>query len=241
MDKSEMANKYTNAHCAVVILSAGTATRFGDDKVMQDLCGKPVICRTAETFLSLSIFEECIIVVPESKIESYRTMFKNFFPGNNIFFVPGGENRAASSRLGLRAVSSAAKFIAIHDGDRPLVSMRLILSVLNASMQYGAAAPALESADTIKEVDARDFVIKTIRRDTLRAVQTPQIFRADWIRAASEQSMVNGYAVTDDCSMVEQLGKRICLVPGDRDNIKITVPRDLDLARIIFSEREASK
>ena len=238
MNTSEINNSYSSVYAAAVILAAGSAVRFGSDKIMLDLCGRPVICRAAEVFLSLPFFKEIVMVVPENKIDFYKNLFSS---ADNISVVPGGRSRAESSVLGLRAVSSRAEYIAIHDADRPLLSTALVCAVMEAAARYGAAAPAVEPFDTIKKVTGPGFVAETLPRETLRAVQTPQIFRAELIRAAAERAFSEGFAGTDDCSLAEHYGEKVFLVPGERDNIKITVSRDLELARLIYTQREADK
>ena len=109
--------------------------------------------------------------------------------------------------------------------------------VLEQAARSGAAAPAIPLNDTIKRtVDG--IVAETVDRSTLWSVQTPQVFQADLIRAAVEQAAEKGIQVTDDCSVVEQLGMKVVLTPGDRENIKVTTPFDLILGQAILDLRQ---
>ena len=128
--------------------------------------------------------------------------------------------------------------IAVHDGARPLVDPKLIDTVAESAQQTNASAPAVPVTDTVKVVDARNVVRSTPDRGTLFAVQTPQIFQAELLRASLQSAVTCGVSLTDDCAAVERLGKQVQLVPGDRENIKITQPLDLVVAEAILKDRE---
>ena len=131
-----------------------------------------------------------------------------------------------------------AELLAVQDGARPLVTPELIDAVAEAAARTAAAAPAVPVKDTVKVVRADGTVDRTLDRDALRAVQTPQIFEASILKAALQSALEAGAAVTDDCSAVERLGKRVYLVEGDEENLKITTPVDLLLAEAILKDRE---
>ena len=130
-----------------------------------------------------------------------------------------------------------AAFLAVHDGARPLASPELIDRTIALAHRTNAAAPAVPVKDTIKVVrDGR--VESTPDRDSLRAIQTPQVFDAALLRAALESARIAGETVTDDCCAVERLGKEIYLTDGSYENIKITTPEDLVLAAELLHQRE---
>ena len=126
---------------------------------------------------------------------------------------------------------------AIHDGARPLVSWQVIDRAVRAANSYGAAAPAIPVKDTIKVVNG-GVVTGTPERKTLNAVQTPQVFDKDLLRAALKKAKEDGAEVTDDCSAVERMGMSVKIVEGDERNIKITTPMDLKIAMLILEEME---
>jgi 2-C-methyl-D-erythritol 4-phosphate cytidylyltransferase len=149
--------------------------------------------------------------------------------------VAGGKSRQESVSLGLNALSSKVKLAAIQDGARPLITWEVIDRTVRAANSYGAAAPAIPVKDTIKVVEGR-VVKNTPDRATLFAVQTPQVFDFDLLRAALKKAEKEGSAVTDDCSAVELMGMSVKIVEGDERNIKVTTPMDLKIAELLLEE-----
>ena len=135
-------------------------------------------------------------------------------------------------------LENAVVVLAVQDGARPLVTPALIDRTVEAAAKCGAAAPAVPVKDTIKTVAEDGAVTGTPDRSTLRAVQTPQVFEADLLKAALQSALENEVPVTDDCSAVERLGKVVYLIDGDEENLKITTPVDLVIAEAILAERE---
>ena len=152
--------------------------------------------------------------------------------------IRGGDSRVHSVLLAALEASPEASLLAVQDGARPLATPELIDRVIAAAGRCGAAAPAVPVKDTVKVVRDGGAVEQTLVRESLRAVQTPQVFEADLLKAALQSAVDKGTAVTDDCSAVEQLGKVVFLVEGDEANIKITTPIDLTLAEAILQARE---
>ena len=129
---------------------------------------------------------------------------------------------------GIRSASPEAELIAVHDGARPFVTQEVLEEVIRKAAECGAAAPAVPVTDTVKR--AKDGVVEeTLDRETLFAIQTPQVFEASLLKAALQKAAEEGVALTDDCGAVERLGMRISLTRGDRANLKLTTPTDLDL------------
>ena len=126
---------------------------------------------------------------------------------------------------------------AIQDGARPLITWQVIDRVVRAANSYGAAAPAIPVKDTIKVVQG-GIVKETPDRKTLQAVQTPQVFDADLLRAALRKAAKDGTEVTDDSSAVERLGMSVKIVEGDERNIKVTTPMDLKIAQMLLEEQK---
>ena len=151
--------------------------------------------------------------------------------------VVGGQDRPASVEAGLDCLSGKVKLVAIHDGARPLVTDAVIDRTVRAAHSYGAAAPAIAVKDTVKI--ARGGVVETTPdRDTLRAVQTPQVFDLQLLRGALVKAQKDGIKITDDCSAVEHLGMSVKLVEGDERNLKITTPMDLKIAMMLLEEEK---
>ena len=223
---------------SVVVVAAGTASRMqGIDKILAPLGDVPVLARTLDVFQRCDAVSEVIVVTREDLLADICRMCKDFALDKVSKVVVGGAERMLSVRAGLRQVSQEAQLIAIHDGARPFLTQSVLNQVLEQAARSGAAAPAIPLNDTIKRaVDG--IVAETVDRNTLWSVQTPQVFQADLIRAAVEQAVEKGIQVTDDCSIVEQLGMKVVLTPGDRENIKVTTPFDLILGQAILDLRQ---
>ena len=135
-------------------------------------------------------------------------------------------------------VSRNTKLLAVQDGARPLVTPGLIDRVVDAAAKCGAAAPAIAVKDTVKVIGKDQAVEQTLDRSLLRAVQTPQVFEADLLKAALQSAIEAQAPITDDCSAVERLGKVVFLIEGEETNLKITTPTDLIFAEAILRTRE---
>ena len=220
--------------CGAVIVAAGSASRMGGiDKVMATLNGEPMIARTLRNFQECDAVSEIVIVTRPDLIQPIRTLCGGMPKVTAV--VAGGKSRQESVNLGLSALSKECKLAAVHDGARPFAGWQLIDRVIRAANTYGAAAPAIPVKDTIKVVQG--FVVKnTPDRDTLRAIQTPQVFDFDMLRGALLKAEADGAQVTDDCSAVERLGMSVKIVEGDERNIKVTTPMDLKIAQLILEE-----
>ena len=220
--------------CGVVIVAAGTASRMGGiDKVMAPLGGEPMIARTVRTFQNCDAISEIVIVTREDLILPMTALTREMSKVKAV--VVGGKSRQESVSLGLNALSNNVKLAAIQDGARPLITWEVIDRTVRAANTYGAAAPAIPVKDTIKVVEGR-IVKSTPDRSTLFAVQTPQVFDFDLLRAALKKAEAEGAAVTDDCSAVELMGMSVKIVEGDERNIKVTTPMDLKIAELLLEE-----
>ena len=226
----------TKSSCSAVIVAAGSSTRMGEDKIMMDLCGKPVILRTLLAFENAECVDEIIVVTNKEKLEVIAELVKK----NNLTKVSkvilGGQTRTESCLSGVCAVNKKAKYIAIHDGARPFVTEKLIKSCLFAAMEFKAAAPGIKVNDTLKTTSS-GIISGDINRDETVRIQTPQVFDSDLIKGALSFVISKKISVTDDCSAVELLGVRAKIVNGDPDNIKLTDKNDFFNAESIIKNR----
>lgn len=223
-------------YAAAVIVAAGSASRFGADKMMADLCGMPVLARTILAFEKTAAIGEIVVVSRAGSTDSIRMICETYHITKVHYIVTGGDTRARSCLAGAIAAPPEAELIAVQDGARPLVTEDIILDALWTAYRCGAAVPAVPVRDTVK-VAAEGVVADTLDRAHLYAVQTPQCFQADMIRAALADAAENAPDVTDDSMAVERMGGRIYLSRGSEENIKITTPLDLRLAEFILTER----
>lgn len=220
--------------CGAVIVAAGSASRMGGiDKVMAPLGGEPMIARTVRAFQDCDAIKKIVVVTRQDLILPISQLCAGMSKVTAV--VAGGSSRQESVHLGLNALAEEVELAAVHDGARPLVTWQLIDRVVRAANTYGAAAPAVPVKDTIKVVSG-GTVQSTPDRNSLRAVQTPQVFDFDLLRGALSKARAEGAQVTDDCSAVERMGMVVKLVEGDERNLKVTTPLDLKLAQMLLEE-----
>ena len=224
--------------CSAVIVAAGSSQRMGTDKVFMKLGPMPVLVRTVLAFQDNPLIEEIIIVTRKDKLEEVADLCHNCGLSKVSKVVIGGSTRMESALAGVSEVKKGAKLVAIHDGARPLILPEQVDEMVRLGRQTYAAAPALPVTDTVKVADTAGLVQSTPDRRTLFAVQTPQVFQANILKAALQSAIEAGAELTDDCSAVERLGKEVYLAPGWRENIKITTASDLTLAEALLRERE---
>ncbi len=176
---------------------------------------------------------EIIVVTREDLIVPVGQLCKDAALSKVRKVVLGGETRTASVLAGIREADPAAELIAIHDAARPLVTQGVINAAVEKAAVLGAAAPAVPVKDTIKR--ASDGVVEsTPDRESLFAVQTPQVFEHGLILGALEKAIADGAQITDDCSAVERLGVPVHLTAGSYENIKLTTPEDVTVAEAIL-------
>ena len=223
--------------CSAVVVAAGSARRMeGIDKVLTPLGELPVLVHTLCAFEDCPAVGEVVVVTREDLLVEVSRLCKDYALNKVRKVIVGGAERIHSVQAGLREADPQAQLIAIHDGARPLVTSDVIQSAVEAAARTGAAAPAIPVIDTIKRFED-GLSVETVDRSTLRAVQTPQVFEAGLIRAATQKALEDGELLTDDCGAVERLGKKVTLTQGSRENIKITTPLDLVLGEAILAAR----
>jgi len=222
-----------------IILAGGTGKRMGASTSKQFLLldNKPLIVHT------LQVFEECRTVdgiylvvnqkdlptIQEEILETYR--FSKL-----IKIVIGGRLRQDSVKNGLEAIDSPCDIVVIHDGARPFVSPAFIEKGIYLMEMFDAIIPALPVKDTIKVISKEGFVVKTLERDSLWAVQTPQTFKFDLILKAYKEGMAKKVFGHDDATFLEVMGKKVKVIEGSPYNMKITTPEDLVLAQGMLSQ-----
>ncbi|MTQ97400.1 2-C-methyl-D-erythritol 4-phosphate cytidylyltransferase [Pseudoflavonifractor sp. BIOML-A6] len=225
-------------YCAAVVPAAGSATRMeGQDKILTILGDYPVLVHTLRALNDSALIQEIVVVTRGDLIVPVGQICRDFAFGKVTKVIVGGDTRTASVLAGAREVSGEAELIAIHDGARPLVPPEVVDAAILRAAECGAAAPAVPVKDTVKRASGA-LVEATLDRDSLFAVQTPQVFQADLIRGALQKALDDGAAVTDDCAAVERIGMTVALTEGSYENIKITTPTDLLIAEAILSGRE---
>lgn len=231
-------NKADHPFCSVIVAAAGSSRRMeGQNKLMLPLDGIPVLARTLLALDGSRLIDEIVVAVREEDLLPTGDLCRLYGVTKPVKIVRGGESRLDSVLAAAMECREDAAFLAVHDGARPLADPELIDRVVALAHRTNAAAPAVPVKDTIKVVrDGR--VESTPDRALLRAVQTPQVFDAQLLRAALQSAQTLGAEITDDCSAVERLGKEVYLIEGSYENIKITTPEDMLLACELLRRRE---
>ncbi len=220
---------------AMIVVAAGAARRMnGIDKILQEVAGLPVIVHTLMAMEQSEWVDEVVVCARTEDIWTIGDLCKRFGLGKVTKIVRGGDDRVQSSLAGLSEISPNATVVGVHDGARPCASPRLIDSVMAAAAQFGAAIPGVSPVDTVKEVDEQNCVARTLKRDTLVSVQTPQCFERAIIQGALARAVREAWLITDDSAAVERMGMRVHIVEGELANIKITRPDDLPLVEKIL-------
>lgn len=223
---------------SAIIAASGNSTRMGMSvsKQLLKIGSKPTIEHTLSAFEKSDVIDEIVVVCRECDIDNIKLIAHKFSKVKAV--TVGGDTRAQSVINGVSAASENAQFFAIHDGARPLISTDDIRRVVERAYVVKAATLGTPVTDTIKVVNSDNIIADTPVRDTLRAVQTPQVFERELYLRAIENCVKNNLSVTDDCSMVEALGEKVEIVTGSAENIKLTTKFDLLIATSILSQRE---
>jgi 2-C-methyl-D-erythritol 4-phosphate cytidylyltransferase/2-C-methyl-D-erythritol 2,4-cyclodiphosphate synthase len=211
-----------------IVVAGGEGSRLGADrpKAFVGLGGRPLLAHSIELLEDHPAVDRMVLVVPEEWEEPATLLADELAAGKVAAAVPGGETRALSVAAGLDAVAPDAETILVHDAARPFASAALIDRLLEALTTHPGAVPAVAVTDTVKRVsDGR--VAETLDRSELRAVQTPQAFRAEALRRAYAVPAAGLRDATDCASLVEAAGFGVAVVPGEGGNMKITSPEDL--------------
>ncbi len=224
-----------NNKVSAIIVAAGESRRMGGiDKVFAMLGGEPLLVRATRPFQECRLVDQIVVVVSGEKEERCRHLVGGEGWSKVTDVCLGGKRRQDSVAAGLKHLDQCS-WVIIHDGARPLVTVDLIERGLEAAGETGAAIAAVPVTDTIKVAGDDKIVQGTPPRQNLWAVQTPQVFRFDIINEAYRNAKSD---VTDDASLVEQLGYRVKLYLGSYDNIKINTPDDLVLAGVLRQKQE---
>lgn len=217
-----------------IIAAGGSSSRMkGQNKLFASVFGVPVIARTLTAFQNCDVINRIVISARQEDICEIQKICSEYNITKLTDIVCGGKTRQQSI---INAVNAAdnSDYFAVHDAARPFVSDDVIRRTLECALRFSAAAPAVPLKDTVKQIGDDGKIIGTPERTTLRAVQTPQIFKADIYMKAVKKAAESGREFTDDCGMVEDIGTSPVLVEGSYFNIKITTPEDIAIAEAIY-------
>lgn len=200
-----------------------------------EIAGKPILNHTLEKFINIQGLRQIIIVASPQNVSLVQELTSEYSGADlNLTVVEGGKERQDSIYNALEKVQENVELVMVHDAVRPFVKSSQVLRCIESASEHGAAVLAMPVKDTIKNVDAENFVKATPDRSKLWQVQTPQVFKAKMLVDAYEWAMKEGVTGTDDSSLMEAFGGKVKVVEGDMGNFKITYPIDLKMAEQII-------
>jgi len=222
-----------------IVPAAGLGKRFGlgTNKPFQSLSGKPIIVWSLEILEAVVEVVEIIPVLKTEDMEYGLKSFEKYGLSKIKRIAPGGKGRQDSVYNGLKLIEDKNCIVLIHDGVRPLIERDLIERTIKELKDCDGVALGVPLKDTIKEAEG-GIIKKTLRRDSLWAIQTPQIFPYKNILTAYDRAMKEGFYSTDDAALIERYGGKIKVVMGSYKNIKITTPEDLAIAEFLLTRKD---
>lgn len=218
-----------------IIPAAGRGKRIGASVAKQflEIQGKPLLHHTLTVIASCKLIDYVVLVMPLEDVDEVGKDWLKKYPIIRQVIV-GGEQRQDSVYNGFKSLEESTDIVVVHDGVRPFTTPQMIIATIEEARQYGAAITAIPVSDTIKQV-SDGFVKKTISRDGLWRVQTPQAFQYGLLQQAFKKAKEDSYYGTDEGALIEYLGKGVKIVPGSELNMKITRKEDLVLGESLLS------
>jgi 2-C-methyl-D-erythritol 4-phosphate cytidylyltransferase len=234
----------------VILPAAGLGTRMGravpekagtSRKQFMLLEGSPILLHTIRKFASTPAVSEIVVALRPDDIEWVRELLAVEKFGKPVRLVEGGDSRQESVEHALATLDGGTELVAVHDAVRPFIESAVLDKVFAEAEENGAAIVGIVPVDTVKQVH-RNKIRQTIPRERLILAQTPQVFRFDLLKSAFAKAREDGFAGTDESSLVERLDQvEVSVVPGSDRNLKITKPSDMDLARLFLAEEMTAK
>jgi len=215
----------------VIIVAGGSGQRMKSDIPKQFLLlkNKPVLMHSIEAFFTYDNEINIILTLPEIHVEYWRSLCLKFDFKIDHQIVVGGKTRFHSVKNGINAISKS-DLIAVHDGVRPLIDISTIEKCFNVATEKGNAIPVTDIPESIREIN--DKSNKSVNRENFKIVQTPQVFKSEILIKAYKQEFKEYF--TDDASLLDEMGEKLNLVEGNRENIKITTQSDLVIAEALL-------
>jgi 2-C-methyl-D-erythritol 4-phosphate cytidylyltransferase len=224
-------------YASVIIVAAGQGTRFGAaPKVLALAGGEPLLAWSLLAAANARTVREIVVVTGSHTDEQIRGLLGSLALKLPVDVVPGGDRRQDSVLAGVAAVSPDSETVLIHDGARPLVTPDMFDACAREARTSGAAILAIPVSDTLKDVDG-ETIRGTRSRNGLWAAQTPQAFSREGIREAIKKTRTMKREFTDEASLYEALGWPVRVVTGERSNIKVTCPEDIELVDALLRLR----
>lgn len=219
-----------------IIVGAGRGERMGanTDKTFLSLGPRPLVAYSMMAFEACPEIRQIVLVVRRDRIEAAKNMAQMFGISKLRAVVAGGAHRQDSVRKGLAELPPETRYVTIHDAARPLVTPNLISETVKCAHQHGSGVAGRRMVDTVKLVEKAPIISRTVDRDQLWTVQTPQTFRLDLLLQAYTRLAETGAVVTDDAAALEQIGVPVRLVEWAPVNLKVTIAEDLAVAAALL-------
>lgn len=226
---------------AALILAAGNSTRMGTKISKQFLTvgGIPVLAHTLMAYEKAQTITQIVVSARKQDLKTVQKIAKEYNISKLTHIVSGGKNRMESAMNAISYIREDIRYVAIADGARCLITPEEIVRVCSKAYSTNAASAGIPVAGTLKQSDLTATIKGTLSRTDVWEAQTPQVFHVSLYLAAMQRAQIDNLDVTDDNSLVEHLGYRVSLVPCSPENLKITTPDDLHMARAIYAYRKA--
>lgn len=233
----------------VILPAAGIGTRMAAGshaaapKQFLSIGGLPVLVRSVKAFLEVQRVDAVCVAVRATERDRVTQQIEEHGLGTRVHVVEGGDSRQESVGKALAALESSAEdIVLVHDAVRPLIDAATIERTIDAVERHGAAIVGLPAVDTIKQVERTAegaIITATIPRERVVLAQTPQGARVGLLRQAFAEAEADGFAGTDEASLLERAGMEVAVVPGSAKNFKITQPGDIELAEFYLQQAGA--
>jgi 2-C-methyl-D-erythritol 4-phosphate cytidylyltransferase len=221
-----------------IVPAAGIGRRFGagTNKPLEMICGRPMMIWVLEALESVEEISEIIPVIKDGDMACSAELIEEYHISKVRRLAPGGRERQDSVFHGLNLVEDKGSIVVVHDGARPLIDPAVIVSGIRQLVDCDGVVVGVPLKDTVKEAE-NGLVKRTLDRNMLWSVQTPQIFHYKILYNAHERAMKEPFYATDDSALVERYGGKIRVVQGSYMNIKVTTPEDLQVAELFMKMR----
>ena len=227
-----------------VIVSAGKGNRFmeGRKKQFHLLGEKPILAHTLDKFETCPLIHSILLVAGQEDMDyCLKEIIEKYNYQKISQIIPGGKRRQDSVKNGIDSLSKNVDVVVIHDGVRPFVTREMVEESIRSAIRFQAVVFGMPVRDTIKMANPDGTILKTLDRESLWQIQTPQTFQVNLIKEAYSQATEDGFIGTDDASLVERLGVKVHILLGSYTNIKITTPEDLILAHLFLKMKTFTK
>lgn len=220
---------------AAIILASGVGRRMETEtpKTFLELNGMPVAFHSVKVAAGIEGIKIVVLTVPAGWKSRVSEMAESWGI-ENLEIVEGGATRQESVLKALHELPMDTHMVVVHDAARPLASAELFMKVIEGAKEHGACIAALPSGDSVK-IARGGIVTDTLNRDEVYLVQTPQAFYFETLLKAHNHACERKWRVTDDSALIERMGRPVAVVTGERTNMKITFPGDIETARFIMN------